>query len=240
MPTLPPDAVAGWPFLVAAGRRRDYTVVVAPDFMVAAGEAGRLCDVVVPGAESDPARVLSVVTASGRRVSAAYRTHLLTEADLDAPGGTGAPTAPPRDEYNRPLLLAFGFVTHAPPAGTPSLEADLDDCRAAVLPAYRAFLEDEDGFSVAPSGALPIRSGSPRDPEPLRTVVPSPAAVEPARGRGDAGRHGAVVVGLLAVLVALVLVVVLATRGDAEPTCPTPTRTANGAYAEANQTCSPG
>ena len=37
MLTHPVDA--GWPFLVAAGRQRDYTVVVAPDFLVAAGQA---------------------------------------------------------------------------------------------------------------------------------------------------------------------------------------------------------
>ena len=33
---------AGWPFLVAAGRIRDYTVLVAPDFLVASGEQGLL------------------------------------------------------------------------------------------------------------------------------------------------------------------------------------------------------
>src|SRR5690349_5505645 len=62
---------AGWPFLVAAGRIRDYTVLVAPDFLVAAGEHG-LLGVTGSAIEGGPVQVRPVRTNDGRELTLAY------------------------------------------------------------------------------------------------------------------------------------------------------------------------
>ena len=55
----------GWPFLVAAGRVRDFTVLVAPDFLVACGEQG-LLGIVGSAVEGGPVESRSVRTSSAR------------------------------------------------------------------------------------------------------------------------------------------------------------------------------
>lgn len=237
----PSGAVPGWPFLVAAGRRLDYTVVLAPDFLVAAGEGGRLADVVAPGELSDPARLVAMSTPGSRQLAVTYRTHVLTAEDLPGPDGAPAPApAPPRDEHNRPLRLAYGFVSHAAPDDARSVNADLDACRPLALTAYRRFLDDEPAFTVLPSGPLPIRSVSARTappPVPAASSAP-PRPTHPVQA-GPARR--AVLLGLVAAVLALVFAVAVAVRGTSAPPCPTPTELAGRATAGSmpEPTCSP-
>jgi hypothetical protein len=54
----------GWPFLVAAGRRRDYTILLAPDFLVADLDHGVLER--VTGPDGEDGRPTTVDTRSGR------------------------------------------------------------------------------------------------------------------------------------------------------------------------------
>lgn len=240
-PVQPSPAVPGWPFLVAPGRRLDYTVVMAPEFMVAAGEGGRLADVVAPGESSDPARVVSISTPSSPHLAVAYRTHVAIAADLSDPVG-GPPPAPPRDEHNRPLRLAYGFVTHVLPDDPRYVDADVDACRPLALAAYRRFLDDEPAFAVLPSRAVPVRCVSNRiDPHPITTAVartPGSPRTEPVLGHPV---HRGVLLGLVAAVMAVVFALAMAVRGASAPTCPAPTestgRTVAGSTVEA--TCSP-
>jgi hypothetical protein len=249
----PLAAGTGWPFLVAAGRRRDYTVVLAPEFMIAAGEAGRLGDVVAAGKESDPAQVISIATPTSCRLAIAYRTHLLTAADLADSDHQGRSTDP-HDAHNRPLRLAFGFVTPWLPDSGAALDTDVESCRPVALSAYRRFLDDESGFTVQPSGAVPIHcADSPARSDnvgsgngaPVTAAPPLPPSAQPGAGPGKppprAGLRRAVVAGLVGAVLGLLLVLLLATRNSATPNCPTPTPTATGYFAghATSSTCSP-
>jgi hypothetical protein len=62
-PSLP--VATGWPFLVASGRRRDYSTLMAPDFLVGELDYGILDEVVRPTSEGDPATVVEVRTRGG-------------------------------------------------------------------------------------------------------------------------------------------------------------------------------
>ena len=80
----------GWPFLVAAGRRRDYTTLLAPRFLVAELDHGVLEQVVRPDARGRVRRPWwRSARGRGLRLSVAYATHLLTPADL-GPAGSNA------------------------------------------------------------------------------------------------------------------------------------------------------
>ena len=73
---------SGWPFLVARGRRRGYSTLLAPSFLIAEGDYGVLEEAVGPTAEPGQAEVLRVNTRAGRTLAVAYATHVVTAADL--------------------------------------------------------------------------------------------------------------------------------------------------------------
>ena len=160
------DAITGspgWPFLIAPGRQRDYSLVLAPDFLVAASSHGVLEAAVRPGDERDPARVLEVQDTAGRPLTVAYRTHLVTAQDV------GAQTDP-RDTSGRRLRFMYGFVcltVWVPAPAAEDLAATLD----VALARYREFLADEHaaGVLAAPSFALRSVTTSARPPRPAAT-----------------------------------------------------------------------
>lgn len=168
-----PDAAAlGWPFLVAAGRRRDYAVVLAPDFLVASGDQGFLVESVPPVSEHDGSRTVIESSDSGRRLHVTYHSHVLTPVDLRSPDGEVGPPSSARDEHNRPLRLMVGFVSEQGPSGPEEdVAADLDECLPVALAAYRDFLDDEEDHDALPSHGLPLRS--------LRWALP---VLKPAAG----------------------------------------------------------
>jgi hypothetical protein len=156
-----PAAAVGWPFLVAPGRRRDYSIVVAPDFLVADLDYGILEQVVRPTADGEPATVIEVRTRHGRRLTVVSATHRLTAADIAGTVGE------PRDEHGRPLRLVYGFASAQAGIREPA-EADLDAAREYALTVYRRFLDHEDRVGVVASHQFPLRS---------RIVQPPPPAV---------------------------------------------------------------
>lgn len=137
----------GWPFLIGAGRRRDYATLVAPAFLVADREYGVLNDTIRPTAEGSPASVTTLTTRSGRHLAVAYVTHRVTAADLTAPGEAAVD---PRDEHSRPLRVIFGFVCPGVSIGEPA-EEDLQVAREKALATYRRFLHEEERFTVVSS-----------------------------------------------------------------------------------------
>jgi len=218
----------GWPFLVASGRRRDYSTLLAPDFLVADADYGVLDEAVRP---TDSPRVVEVRTRAGRRLTIVHATHLLTADDL------GPDSAPPRDEHNRPLRLIYGYVV--PGEWTPPpAEADLRAALGTALEVYRRFLDDEDTVAVAAAHLFRLHSTVPaRVPSPPARVGTPPARVPvpgPPGGRrqraGTAWIVGAVLIGLLA---GGAVVASLLTRPDGPPVqiCPTVTATAAGGLA---------
>jgi hypothetical protein len=198
-PTTDPAGPRGWAFLVAAGRRRDYAILLAPDFLVADLDYGVLDRVARPAVGPGPAEVVDVSTGHGRRLTVVSATHLLTAADLTdvtagnrtvadvtaADSGAGHPGADPRDEHGRPLRLVYGFVTADVRVVAPAA-ADLGHARAVALAAYRRFLVDEDQLAVRPAAAFGLRSATVarnnHPPVPAR-ARPTAAAADPARRR---------------------------------------------------------
>ncbi|MEV0715876.1 hypothetical protein [Asanoa sp. NPDC050611] len=132
-----------WPVAVAAGRRRDYSTVLAPEII--STEYGVLVESLSPGPTGGPARVRALTTASGARLTVAYRTHPLTTAD-------GRPL---RDEQGRPLLMMYGLARTGTTTSPPP-EADLDRALGPALAAYREFLAGEEAFRALPSRAVPV------------------------------------------------------------------------------------
>ena len=154
----------GWPFLVSAGLVRDYTVLVAPDFLVADGEQG-LLGIAGGAVDGGPIESRTVRTSSGRLLALSYAARLLTSED-----SSGAVA----DEFGRPLRLVVGVVTDRSRATDPT--RDLARAEEVVLPAYRRFRADESAYRVEPSHREPMRSLGLREPEGLPAPVPVPYA----------------------------------------------------------------
>ena len=199
---------SGWPFLVAAGRRRDYRTLLAPEFLVADLDYGILDQAVRPTPETGPATVVEVRTARGRPLTIVYATHRLTAADLidpvpgrthpagrpaDAPG-PDAPGSDPRDEHGRPLRLIYGYATPDGYFPEPA-PADLDSARTVALTTYRRFLADEERVEVTPVVPVPTALRHPRTTTTARADTvrharrPYRAAAFPRRCGGWRGRR---------------------------------------------------
>ncbi|MDR7276945.1 hypothetical protein [Catenuloplanes atrovinosus] len=199
---------AGWPVLVAAGRRRDYSAVLAPDFLVEARAYGVLTDSLRTLAPDDPPRVVAV-PAGGVRLRITYAAHDVTSADLDDPGVR--PGAPVRDEHGRPLRFLYGVAWREGTAGEPG-RAELEVALGEARHAYRRFLADEEGFTVLPSSSFPLRT----------PVSAAPAAAPPPR---PARRRTVVLLsGTLIALIALLVLLLPRGGGDPDPVCSDPAR----------------
>jgi hypothetical protein len=205
----------GWPFLVAPGRRRDYSTLMAPDFLVADADYGVLDEAVRP---TDSPRAVEVRTRAGRRLTIVHATHLLIADDL------GPGCAPPRDEHNRPLRLIYGYVVPGEWAAQPA-EADLRAALGTALDVYRRFLDDEETVVVAAAQPFRLHSPGPARP-PARVPLPGPPAGR-RQVSGTAWIVAAVLVGLLA---GGAVAANLLSRPDGPPIklCPTATATTAG------------
>jgi hypothetical protein len=139
------DTTLGWPFLVARGRTRGYSVLLAPDFLLARRDYGFLEDVAGPLPDGTPFRSTTVRRDYGD----------IGVVWCDCPTGL-------RDEHSRPLRLLAGF-TCAGTVSRPS-ELDLDAARTAASATFQRFLRNEDGFTVESAPPFPAQSGVVRNP----------------------------------------------------------------------------
>ncbi|TDP89907.1 hypothetical protein [Labedaea rhizosphaerae] len=215
-------ATQAWPFLVARGRDRGYSVLLAPEFLIADGDYGFLEEQAVPS-HTDAVHVADGQSARGRRVCLVWTEQVVSAEDA------GTEEAP-RDAHSRPLRLLFGFVSSAvvSPAAT-----DLEQARDAALRTYRRFLADEAGFTVESSAPFAMRSAVTASETPVSDTPRSRRFTVPA------------VVGGVVAAAAIVLAVLVAwpspeppkplppcgttltpTPRDAPTNCTTPTTTA--------------
>ncbi|GIH03517.1 hypothetical protein Rhe02_15840 [Rhizocola hellebori] len=212
----------GWPFLIAAGRHRDYSILLAPEFLVQDLDYGFLDEVVKPG--TGQPQVVDVHTRAGRRLTVVSATHPLTPADA----------AETHDEHGRPMRLLYGFVcVHR--IVEPD-RADLEAAFAVALDAYRRFLRDEDSPVVTAGQPFTLRSAVIRHPEPVgaraadqafgarpqwpaRVGVPAIAAADGAFG---ARPQWPARVGVLAIVAAVALTVTLVLWLRPQPGVPQP------------------
>ncbi|GII32793.1 hypothetical protein [Planotetraspora mira] len=212
-----------WPFLVARGRRLGYRTILAPGFLISAGEHGVLDDTVVPDSQEDRAAVVETETPSGRRISIVHATHIVTAADVAEPGTPPAERAP-RDTHSRPLQLIYGFVYVGGGAGPPGSD-DLRICRDLSLAAYRRFLADEEAFRVESGHGFALRSGfNGGVTEPEESAQSSMPGIEDFE-TPDPGRHNHTGVILLAgavVLIGVVILAMLRLTATPEPIVPCP------------------
>lgn len=209
----------GWPFLVAAGRVRDYAVLVAPDFLVASGEQG-LLGAVGSAVEGGPVESRSVRTSSGRALTLSYAARLLTPADLGS--DELAEGSSVLDEFGRPLRIVVGMVTDGAPVVDPA--ADVARAEQAVLPAYRRFWADEAAYRVEPSPGEPVLAFGRFEPLPVEPApVPMPA---PAPFPAPSRRTSSPALLVVAAVVVLMVVALLLVRPWRSTECPTTPPTA--------------
>jgi hypothetical protein len=201
----------GWPFLIAPGRQRDYSLVLAPEFLVAASSHGVLEAIVRPGDERDPARVLDIDDKAGRPLTVVYRTHLVTAQDV------GAHTDP-RDASSRRLRFMYGFVCPTMWVPAPAA-ADLAATLVVALTRYREFLADETAAGVVAAPSFPLSSvtTSARPPRPMPTPA-APTATD-LRTPAPAGARRWVMLTGVAVVVAIAAVLIGQLRSSPQPVC---------------------
>jgi hypothetical protein len=214
---------AAWPFLIARGRGRDYRTVLLPGALTDPAAATALADALPIGEPDGPPRTATIDHGilAGCRVRT--RTALLRPTDLGA-NGDGAPFV--TDEHGRPLVYLFGLLSPAAAAGAPD-ESHMAAAGDAALRAYRSFLADEHAFTAALSDpvevpALPRSDAGERSARPVGAArrtssPPAPSADHRATPRPQPvprrARTGPVALVFAGVAAALVLVLVLATRG---------------------------
>lgn len=185
-----------WPFLIARGRRRGYSVLLAPDFLVAEQDYGFLEDNVRPLTGSAPFAVAETASPLGRQVCLVWADHPVTELDLDG--------ASPHDEHSRPLRLMVGFLCSGKVSGPSTV--DIDKAREDALATYRRFLEDEEHFTVESSQAFEAVSA---------ITAPPPEQPPPA-----AKPHYWMWLGLAAVIVSGAVTAVTLLTGSPDPVIP--------------------
>lgn len=183
-----------WPFLVARGRRRGHTVLLAP---AALTTPGVIEDVVGPVPEG---RGHHQADAPGG-LHLVWTEHRVTDTEL---GGDAT------DEHGRPLRLFAGWVCVG--ARTVAVDqADLAHVLSAGLATYRRFLADEDRFTTEPSGAFTARS----------RIVP---VSRPASARRASRTWGLAGLGVLVVAVVTAILLLTTGGEEPDPACPPPPR----------------
>lgn len=184
----------GWPFLIARGRRRGYSVLLAPAFLHE--EYGLLEEVAGPVTAAEPVRVAATKNSRGHDLSVVWSEHRVTAADV-------ADGTEPRDEHSRPLRLLYGFVCQETILTRPA-DTDLARSLASGLDTYRRFLAGEQRFTV--------ESSTPFD---LRTAGTSRQAAPPAtRPR----RNYAIPLALVGVAAGFAIGIAVASGGAENPT----------------------
>jgi hypothetical protein len=222
----------GWPFLVSAGRVRDYSVLVAPDFLVASGEQG-LLGVTGAAVEGDGVKISTVQTSSGRQLFLAYAARLVTPEDAGPAGGVVDPADWVADEFGRPLRVVVGVLADHPRATDPT--ADVERAEQSVLDSYRRFRTDEATWRVEASRSAPmvslglrplVDSSSSRGHTAPRPVdAPAPPEERIPVGAGQRLGPGVLVSLVVLALLVVALLAVRPWRSDDCPPAPTPTTT---------------
>jgi len=207
-------ATHAWPAAVAAGRRRDYSTVLAPDILT--DGYGVLVEALSPGPVGGPPRMR---TLGGGRLTVAYVTHALTTADLGE--ATGRPL---RDEQSRPLLMMYGLVRTGTTT-TPPRRSDLDGAKRVALAAYRHFLAGEEAFRALSSRAVPVDWPG--------------GGAEPPPAKDRRVRRAGVVAAALVVAVALIGWFFLRSGGNPRPCAPPAVVAASPAPASCPPTTGP-
>lgn len=183
----------GWPFLVARGRRRGYSVLLAPGFLQQ--DYGLLEEVAGPVTAAEPVRVATARTSRGHDLNVVWTEHRVTSDDL-------ADGAEPRDEHSRPLRLLYGFVCQETILARPA-DADLSWSLAAALDTYRRFLAGEQRFTVESSAPFSLRT----------TVASRPAAPPEVAPR----RNYAIPLALVGVAAGFAIGIAVASVGADSP-----------------------
>lgn len=188
----------GWPFLVARGRRRGYSTLLVPGYLLDEGRYGFLEETAAPTG-SAPFRV-AAVAGSAHLV---WAEHAVTRDDA---GGD------PHDEYGRPLRLTYGFLC---PRGRPRpAPAELRHALDTAQAVYRRFLAGEDRFAAEPSGPFALAEVT------VPALVVGPPPVPPR-----IPRYLWAGAALVAAVAAVVWWLVPGSSPTPDPPCPSPTVT---------------
>lgn len=152
-----------WPFLVSRGRRLGYRVVVAPDFLRAAGEAGILFAAAEsgPGVNTHDTRLRVVQTQTGEVLSLVYRVVTARDEEM---GDMEAPFI--RDRHGRPIPMVEGYAVRGRHEHLPVTGREWDRAHAALLASLQEFLADESrSDGVLSSHAVPLGAAVRSEPD---------------------------------------------------------------------------
>ncbi|WP_372343999.1 hypothetical protein [Streptomyces sp. KL116D] len=199
-----PEEEAFWPFLICRGHRVGFTVVAAPDFLVAARLPGLLFD--VAGGDPTGAGRARYRLVTGTPVGDLLVMFTVRKANTSHLGVDAPPGAPLLDEHSRQVPLIEGVVGRAaglaPDSGDGPLMAGRDVCLPLFVDFWNADTEQEptatETFRMDRRAGAAVdwesRDAGPRVPRasPRRTetsVPKGPAAPPPAvRDAGPLGR----------------------------------------------------
>jgi hypothetical protein len=216
MTSTPPPGTAespaseAWPFLVTQGFRLGVHVVVAPEFLYAAGDT----DAVFASAQTGPGIAIGgptsrvVEAASGEPLTLLYRHVPATaeEVGITVTGALGDEPGPTllRDVDGRPISLIEGFAMRGRYGHVPVTDDEWQHVHRIVLAAYQRFLYNEGrGPTLIPSGRMSLATpGTPTGSPPTSAAKPEPTYWSV--------RRSAVIVVVSLIILAAVIAVVTA------------------------------
>jgi hypothetical protein len=218
-----------WPFLVGRTKNAGQRIVVAPDYMEAAGSPSRLA--LLSRGESGPGEAFIAdfpAGPEGEPATAIFRVFRALHADYLGPGDE-----PLTDNVGREIRITEGFIVPLPAAEARAIvlrAEDLAQAHERLAPSYREFWEHEGRYALRYSvpftlaGAtsessalrlLPVEVSLPGDragdlgagPSALTVLPPSDPPAEAGtavvRRAARPGRTGRGPASLLAILVGI-------------------------------------
>lgn len=192
-----PPPLPGWPFLVTRGILLGYRVVIAPEFLVTAGDS----DAVFASAQTGPGiattgPMLRVVqTAKGEPLTLVYRQRPAAVDELGA--------IPLRDRHGRPFPLIEGWVVRGIYDRIPVTDEQWQELHQIVVTDYREYLANE------AQGPMLISSRGQSLTLPAAPEAPPPNPLNPKPGPLS---NSQVIIVVFSSVAAVVLLIVLLSR----------------------------
>lgn len=212
-----------WPFMIGRGRRTGYRTLLCPEILVRDHAYGVLERKTEPNMGRGRPMETRLRTQDGRALTVVQVSRRVTPADLPD-------TADLYDTHGRPLVVIYGLVFEGTLSVTPA-NTDLERARQAAMAAFADFLADEDGSELAVGRSFVADSEVREEPPELAAAPPPVEAGPPIRSSFFLTRMplvGPVLVGVLAVGVAIVVLLALDSGPSFTRPPPSPKRTTQG------------
>lgn len=165
----PVPTLSAWPFLVTRGILLGYRVVIAPEFLVSAGDAGAVYASArtEPGLSTTGPITQVVKAANGEPLTLIHRRLPAAVDDLGA--------APLRDRHGRPFPLIEGYALRGAHEDVLVTDEQWRELHRFVLSGYRRYLAGESqGPLLIPSREHSLNAPATPPVRPAPAPRPSP------------------------------------------------------------------